>query len=240
MKKVEGGFVNSVFKTNGTITKIFEGEDLVDKSVEERLKREALALRRFGGVVAPALLRIGSDSIVQAFLSGVNAETLEQKPFYEAGRLLRQVHVPIRRNPEYLRQHIEQRFNKAREKTIEMFDLTNVNMDVDWNEVFRFGTTRVHRDFWLGNIIVNDKDLRLIDWEFSGIGSPYEDFAIAELWIFREYGGREEFYAGYGRRPDQKTVEQFLKMKCIEFLATYKGKDPIGFYRNKLEVLYSL
>jgi thiamine kinase-like enzyme len=92
----------------------------------------------------------------------------------------------------------------------------------------------------LGNIIVNDKDLRLIDWEFSGIGSPYEDFAIAELWIFREYGGREEFYAGYERRPDQKTVEQFLKMKCIEFLATYKGKDPIGFYQNKLEVLQSL
>jgi hypothetical protein len=131
MDKVEGGFVNSVFKTNGTITKVFEGEDLVDKSIEERLKRELFALKRFGGIIAPALLGIGSNFIVQEYLKGANAETLEQKPFYEAGRLLRQVHIPVRRNPEYLRQHIEQRFSKAREKASGMFDLKDVNVEIN-------------------------------------------------------------------------------------------------------------
>jgi len=94
---------------------------------------------------------------------------------------------------------------------------------------------------WLGNII---KGIA-IDWEFSGIGSPYEDFAIAELWIFMKYGGKEAFYESYGRKPDEKTVLEFLKLKCIQFLSTttpdnIESEEPTGFYHNKLSILQEL
>ncbi len=112
------------------------------------------------------------------------------------------------------------------------------------------GASRVHRDFWFGNLIRADNGLKAIDWEFAGIGSPYEDLAIVELWIFREFernqpSCRQWFAAGYGREFDQKVVLQFLAFKCIEFLATtslasYLIEAEDGFYHNKIKTLKEL
>ena len=105
----------------------------------------------------------------------------------------------------------------------------------------------IHRDFWLGNILGNEGgSTKVIDWEFSGNYSPYEDFAIVELWIFREFPGSDiEFWSGYGKVPNRQLVNEFLTLRCVEFLATttfdaYMAEESDGFYHNKVSVLKSI
>ena len=79
----------------------------------------------------------------------------------------------------------------------------------------------VHRDFRVGNFLINDGALTaILDWEFAGWGDPHEDIGwlCARCWRFgnssRELGGiadRAPFYHAYqqssGREIDQVRVQ---------------------------------
>lgn len=256
-QKLEGGFINEVFRENGSVYKHYTGENLVGQSSHLRKLRELYALKRFGGNLAPELVSLdGANGIYQEFLQGSVLETIvpELTPadFFQTGQLLRQIHTPVNSSFLYTQNRlltVEARYRRQTQPLLDHLALT-INLNFDFSTVAQLGVTRVHRDFWLGNVIATPNGLKAIDWEFSGLGSPYEDFAIVDLWVIREYQSIhpylfDAFYSGYGFIPDQATVIEFLKLRCLQFLATttvadFKSEPNDGFYHNKVQLLRTL
>jgi len=250
-KELIGGFINRVSQDDGTVRKVFTHDELVGIPHARRKRNEAKALSIFGGTLAPKLLEEGENYIIQEFIPG---ELYEQRArrgenvFADAGRLLANIHKPFLGNPPIVKRYYEKRFQNASIKTQDILQQEHVSVvfDADWHEVYAKGITCLHKDFWLGNVLgSNGSKPKAIDWEFAGVGSPYEDFAIVDLWIIREFPNSETFWDGYGMIPQQKTVSAFLKLKCLEFLATttlyaYNKEESQGFYHNKISVLKNL
>ena len=251
MRKLEGGFINNVFLENGIVIKIFSNDNLVGTPSHERLERERRALSIFGGALAPRLISNKDVTLHQEFIEGESYETMArqgEKVFEVAGSMLAKVHrfkFSNRVPPSYYLG----RFEKAIKLARPVLNLEQIfpRFEVAWDIVYELGMRYIHGDFWLGNIIGKiGKEPKIIDWEFSGAGSPYEDFAIVDLWIFREFADSEQdFWRGYGFRPNQETINSFLILRCIEFLATvtlenYLKEEKDGFYHNKITTLRSL
>lgn len=252
MRRLEGGFINNVYLENGIVIKSFANDALVGIFSAERLKNEIRALNIFGGIVSPRLISFDETAISQEFIEGESYENMARRGdriFEKAGAVLAQIHNFFIVVPRSLSAYYQTRFKKAlllAEPILKHERLSPV-FDVSWEIVYKIGSKYIHGDFWLGNLIGQPNERpKAIDWEFSGVGSPYEDFAIAELWIFREFQGSSfEFWKGYGNMPDSKTINSFLILKCIEFLATttlekYLLEEKDGFYHNKVEVLKTL
>lgn len=252
MKKLEGGFINQVYLENGVVIKIFDNDALVGVSAAERIYNEAAALRIFGGTIAPRLIEVEGITLKQEYIEGESYEEQARRGkdvFCVAGELLAGIHARGAVGGEVLRENYLARFARAIVVTKIILELEGLtpHFDVSWELVSHWGVSLIHRDFWLGNILGNDgAQPKVIDWEFFGIGSPYEDFAIVDLWIFREFPGSEkQFWKGYGRVPDSKTIDAFLTLRCVEFLATttidkYLLEEKDGFYHNKVAVLKTL
>ena len=252
MKKLEGGFINQVYMEDGVVIKIFDNDLLVGISSAERFKKETEALKIFGGTVAPRLISSEGVELRQEFIEGESYETRARRGedvFQTAGALLNEIHNRGAFNNQPLQKNYQIRFEKAMalaEPILKLEQLSPV-FNVSWKIVSIFGASYIHGDFWLGNILgERGAKPKAIDWEFSGIGSPYEDFAIADLWIFREFAdSSKKFWKGYGREPDKKTIDEFLMLRCVEFLATttlekYILEEKDGFYHNKIAVLKTL
>jgi len=250
-----GGFINNVCLVDGVVRKEYAGDEKVDKTGRERMRREGLALRHFYPLgIAPQLFSQNDNCLLQEFVEGVNLENLlpnlmdkeKEELFRRLGIILHRIHTPLRRNPLYLKEDLEKKWGRAlmKIKRDNYFNLASLKLrEIDWSEVFRLGTRRVHRDFWPGNVIITPEgEIKVIDWELAGFGSPYEDFAILKLWTFPNQGKkvRSAFWEGYGQEPNNEVTNAFLQRRLIQFLSTYKGEDPIGFYRNKWELLLEL
>jgi len=249
--KLEGGFINKVCLVNGTVVKEFDNDRLVGISSAQRVANEARALLIFGGTIAPRLLYVDGPFLGQEFIEGELYETKARRGewvFKVAGQCLRKIHDKY--SGGFMpRLSYCSRFNEAIRVAGPILELEQLapKFEPPWEVVEQWGIKYIHGDFWLGNIIGKDGQFpRVIDWEFSDIRSPYEDFAIAELWIFREFPGScADFWDGYGIVPNQSAINSFLILRCVEFLATtnieeyvLEGKD--GFYHNKISVLRSL
>lgn len=267
---LSGGFVNKVIGDERFVTKKYEGEEMVGRSRWERYQRERLALSRFARdcrVPVPAIVCADSGNmhLTMSRMSGeIMDETLRicdiQKRLEilrSGGEVLRAIHSPVNAAINNFREKVESAFEFRLGKVEESLGLVGlkpgelhrkVNGLIDWSIVERAGLCRVHRDYWFNNLLFEDTEVSgVIDWEFAGIGSPYEDFAVVDLWTVREYCDGESFWEGYGQLPDQKTIEGFLAMRCVEFLATGEyasvqqevcNKD--GFYFNKLVTIREL
>ncbi|MBI4158237.1 MAG: aminoglycoside phosphotransferase family protein [Candidatus Yanofskybacteria bacterium] len=248
MTRLEGGFINDVYLVNGVVVKVFGNDQLVGVSSSQRIANETRALNIFGGDIAPRLIRVAKAALHQEFIDGESYETKArrgERVFEAAGRCLKKIHN-VCLEKRILHSYYGERFEKAvnMSRSILEFEDISPKFDVLWEFVDQLGVVYIHGDFWLGNIIGKEKEsAKVIDWEFSGKGSPYEDFAIAELWIFREFpGSGVEFWQGYGARPNQAAINSFLILRCVEFLATtmledYLTENKEGFYHNKISVL---
>ncbi len=251
VKKLEGGFINKVYLENSVVVKSFTNDALVGISSTERALNEMVALRIFGGIVAPRLISYDDMVIRQEFIEGELYEARARRGenvFEESGAILAQIHN-ICSSDQPLSFYYENRFKKAINLAEPLLKAEGLSptFNVSWMTVSEFGSRYIHGDFWLGNIIGKPGERpRVIDWEFSGTGSPFEDFAIADLWIFREFpNSSPDFWRGYGKKPDQETVNFFLVLRCVEFLATttpenYSLEEEDGFYHNKVAVLRTL
>lgn len=246
-----GGYINDVIRRGDVVTKTYEHDELLGIDAMIRKRREELALHRFGESLSPQVVFSRDNQLGQEFISGSSLEDLakqgDETVFAEAGALLSRIHTPLPRDPKYLQQAFEQRLRTHTNAALPLLVAEGIDPTCtpNWEAVAQLGTTRVHRDYWLGNIIRGKKETKVIDWEIAGIGSPYEDLAIVELWIVKEYGHKEAFYQGYGKQVDQQTVNAYLKAKCIQFLATttlssYASEAEGGFYHNKIALLKSL
>lgn len=249
MTELTGGFNNQVLLRNGIVEKHFSTDHSIGQDSLSRLRRERMALTRFGGTIAPHFLGQEGGVMKQEYIHGESAEKLiangeAPRVFEDAGRLLRQIHAPVNRHPQYLQEAFFHRIAKTIPTAQPILDEEHldVQFDIDWNQVYALGTTRVHRDFWFVNVIQNGGPPVAIDWEFAGVGSPYEDFAVVDFSVFGPHGGRDHFWRGYGSQPDQQTTDQFVKAKCLEWLGAidleyYKTQDTSGFYHHITDVL---
>lgn len=252
MRELKGGFINNVvLEDNGTVRKTFKNDCLVGVSSAERIENEIRALSYFGGDIAPRLIHHDGLNMYQEFIEGESYEARArkgEKVFRMAGQILARIHqywfgAEVLKNDWYLAKFLEA-VNRA--KPILELEKLSPAITLSRPVLEKWGTRYVHGDFWLGNIIGKDYgEPKVIDWEFSGIESPFRDFAINELWIFREFpGSAEEFWYGYGEQPDQDTINSFLILKCVEFLTTttlgeYLLEEEDGFYHNKVRILRS-
>lgn len=166
---------------------------------------------------------------------------------YKVGALLRVIHQPVNRPVHYLRQSFEKRARQSAttsQALLEILGLSNIPFTVDWQEVYQFGTRRIHGDFHLGNIIEGQHGTKIIDWEYARPASPFQEFALAELNIFYKHGQqlREAFWAGYGSRPQQKTINEYIKWQCLRYLGSislehFQQETLDGFYHSHANIL---
>ena len=251
MTRLEGGFVNTVYLIEGEVVKEFGNDNLVGVSSARRILNESLALSIFGDTIAPRLLFVNGTCLHQEFVQGESYEVKArrgERVFKTAGSCLRKVHDKCHGGLR-LNSYYQARFDEAVKAAAPILRREKISpkFQPSWSIVEEWGSKYIHGDFWLGNVIGKDSGSpKVIDWEFSGIGSPFEDFAIVELWIFREFpGSSEEFWDGYGILPDQSVIDSFLILRCVEFIATtklraYVLEEEDGFYHNKISVLRSL
>ncbi len=245
--ELAGGYGNLVTLENGVVRKEFKENQFTKVSPATRKKREEISLRYFAksGIV-PQLLGSDETTLWMEFIDGQNSlERAKQgEPVSEeAGFMLSQIHQRINRPDRYLRQEFERKFSFAQWRGSELFKYLGLDARVlpNWDRVLDSGTTRIHGDYWLANIIGG----RVIDWEFGRIGTPYQDFAAMELWTFSEYGGRKEFWQGYGRDVCQDSVNAFVKYECLDYLGDvsvedFKAEEGDGFYHHKAQLITQL
>lgn len=114
-------------------------------------------------------------------------------------------------------------------------------------------TVLVHGDFRTGNFMVTPEGLSaVLDWEFSHLGSPYEDLAWISVrdWRFnrldKPIGGfaqREPFYAAYerasGRRVDRELVLWWEVMGNLRWAvgSVYQGERYLSGEQRDLELI---
>ena len=258
MERLAGGFINDCYHRDTVVVKEYQSDKLCGQEGSRRRERERMSLNKFGNGhgIAPTLIEMTPNTLLQEFLHGdvlENVQKTEEDLFY-TGKLLRNIHTPVSRAFNITRSDYEGKFKRHVSKAIFILNEEGINphIDINWNKVEESGTTRIHRDYWLGNVMrtrdankLPSQRYKAIDWEFAGIGSPYEDFSIAHMWIFRVYGGEDFFWEGYGSTPDKDTIREFLKLKTVEFISRcgyndYMNESKDGFYHKKTQILRGL
>lgn len=68
-----------------------------------------------------------------------------------------------------------------------------------------------HGDFWLNNFLVDEEQLWLIDWEFSGLGDGLYDLATIAMGASYSPEQQQALLDAYGTGETQETLEQ-MKM----------------------------
>lgn len=269
LERLGGGFINGVYKVGDSVVKNYGGEELIGIDRHHRYVREKTALHHYRDnpqVRVPEVYahHPGDSKIEMEYIEGfplddhVRRASEEERAriLTQAGSILRHIHQPVRTQYDAyaaLRQRSEQYLTQAAPllegEGMDVDELYRmIANSVDLNELQRAGTTRVHRDYWLNNLLYDGQNVQgVIDWELSGIGSPYEDFAVVDLWIAREHGDTDRFWEGYGGVPDRRTTLAFLLGKCGQFMSTVppekyqeERESGGGFYTNKVDIMHQI
>jgi thiamine kinase len=64
-----------------------------------------------------------------------------------------------------------------------------------------------HNDLSSGNIVDHANGLRLIDWEYAGLGEPYFDLAVVIQHHQLSAAAIAALFAGYGQSPDHERLQ---------------------------------
>jgi aminoglycoside phosphotransferase (APT) family kinase protein len=112
--------------------------------------------------------------------------------------------------------------------------------------------TLCHRDFRLGNIMIDDGELRgILDFEFAGWSDPDEDLGwfCARCWRFGAYdkeagglGSKAAFFAGYaevsGRQPDPRRVRFWEIVAALRWalIALDQGERCLSGGERRIEL----
>ncbi len=76
------------------------------------------------------------------------------------------------------------------------------------NKPVRNQLSLVHGDFRTKNIIITEKDYKVIDWGFVDTGDPYYDLAVIDYYFMDKYE-RDSFYKGYGALEYNRTIIEY-------------------------------
>ena len=259
-KKLTGGHINRVFLLPGnTVVKWF-GDKGLSRSSRERFVAEWWALKYVD--LAPALRWVGNKALYMSFIDGEKSlddhvddmpEETQQQIFAKAGELLLCIHKKICLPAGDYHSYHRNRFVRLLRRACRVLCEVGFNplevyrylvRSYDREEIQRYGLVLRHGDYWLNNLVgrVNGRRFEIagvIDWELSGMGSPYEDFALVQMSMERAHGEvSESFWQGYTLRPDRALQTHFSVVKIIDWLVSEEGRDFTSpFYQDKLQLI---
>jgi len=162
---------------------------------QKTLANEANALKLLDGKLVPRLVFFNEDSrvenrlwILESYLPGKTAERLNLAQFHSLGGLLATVHQV---KSESTGLHLWQRFTEAcrtfgdENKLLNHPDNRIQKLILDAKAYFEssqpiFDTVTpslIHGDATLSNVLIDDTDVALIDWELSCFSDPMAEFS---------------------------------------------------------------
>lgn len=256
-EQLPGRSTNRVSVVDGQyIEKVFQKGPIDPKL---RFRRERYGVNHFSGKLAPRFIEVlpsPSDeepfTLYQELIQGRSVSLIpkDEDTIFGTGQILRQIHTPVKRSSDYLKNDFEKalpKLIKNASKILELIGISDISFDIKWEKVFALGTTRVHRDFRFNNIIktrtAEGQRYRVIDWEGAGIGSPYEDFGQTYISEFYEHPERQEaFWRGYGFIPDQETLIEYARFAALKRFSTapltkYTADAPDRYYHRLAGIL---
>lgn len=267
MKELEGGTVNSLFRTNGTIIKQFNNRNGINTPATQRMRAEHISMSNID--VAPAFRGFSPQGIAMTYVDGEKyldqeidsyPEAVRMSIYKQAGETLAHIHkqLPYPIVPGFHDAHMQRIFKLVHEAdpylrnlNIEPFKLLEgLTETYQQEEIEKRGMSWVHGDYWLSNYIgrrVNEhfELASVIDWETAHVASPYEDFAIVLMSI--EHAHPESslpFWSGYGTHPVQSMQKHFAVLKTLEWMPSdeegQKTHFTTPFYQPKIEMVRSI
>ena len=241
MEKLNGGYINSVFRNDGEVVKYYKDCPTVYVPIDKRVQNEIGALKRFGPSLAPTFYSadLANRVITMEFINGESmnhhlengSSTREKQELFEGlGQILSKIHA-VKVPGVDIEDYIDHIGKKAMEDYAIFYKSGVGNMfDVDmeallWKvktlalpEVAKKARERgklsyTHGDIWSNNIVSG----RAIDWEFSIPGLPEEDLAQVIMWdIDRFPHCTSSFEKGYGEPVENK--KGFMLLKLLDYM----------------------
>ncbi|MBT2523214.1 phosphotransferase [Arthrobacter sp. ISL-28] len=212
---MQHGYTNETYRQGLRVGKRYQGPD-----AEGRAAAELLALTRLvGRIPVPAVIDAGELTLTTAFVPGEHGQDLiESGPAEETlaacGRLLRDLHML---DPGIL----EPGPHPA-------------------------GAVIRHGDFGPNNVLMGPEGFEpvaLLDWEFSGIGTPIDDLAWCE-WIVRMHHpaaipALRAFWEAYGSCPEWAERQAAMLNRCAEledFCRRWSSPDAVTMWQKRIVV----
>jgi aminoglycoside phosphotransferase len=273
MEKLKGGVMNNTFldKREGKVVKKYDDSRLLSGlgiPKGQRLIREKLSLNRHDkeNILTPKCISCDSNNstLEMEYISGINlGDFLQSKYqkldtakknelFTKIGEVLRAIHKPVNTNVENFITHFTYKITKKINKARPILEYEGIDTQkllyrlkalINSQDVRKLGVTRVHRDFWQNNIIVDGTgELKgVVDWEFSGIGNPYEDFALIKFRLENKYPEASKIWAGYNVKPDEGCQQAFLACSALKVVSCLTLDDYLSEeYYQKIKPLISV
>lgn len=154
---------------------------------------------------------VKGDSLRQLLSSGVDRNKL----WRQAGELLSKVHEIEANEENWLEGQLELAKSNYEKKLVDIEDFDDENPEevLRWlikNKPENQNEVLLHGDFRTKNIIVSESGMKLIDWGFVDIGSPYYDLAVFDYY-FKSDEDRQSFYKGYKRLAYDKDLIEYYE-----------------------------
>lgn len=220
-------------------------------SKHHRYLRELFSLRRsdFEKILAPKLLssdflksEIETNHISGTHLgnilesqNSINDIIIVQKIMTQLGITLKLIHKPIKYDIDKYTHKLVSKISEKIQKSKMILTFEKINPDLLLSKLenilkndFKNSNciTLIHGDFWQNNVIIdNDKLAGIVDWEFSGIGNPYEDFAILS-YRFQNYENELNLlFQSYEITPNIKILDVFLAFSILKVISCLSVKE---------------
>lgn len=256
-------FTNEVYAEDDTVVKIYKEEKGLSRAdALTRLRREVAALLYYrqkypNSIFTPSLISVdvSKKKVVQQRIRGKSFQemaSLGGPVQFLAGELLKKIHVPLNRPVSYLEEDFDQTVARVKnyphmKELLELGGISVVDLNVDLDEVYSVGSMRTHGDYWLPHLIMSEEDNLpyVVDWDHARPGTPYRDYATFQMWALDRFGDAEEFWKGYGYRPNQPTIDVYVRLQCLRYLThidpdSYLQEPSEGFYHQQMSTLRNL
>ncbi len=190
---IEKGYTNQKYLISGkknnplAVCKIFSKNEIYKS--ELRFEREKHSLELFGGDIAPQLIWSSkSGIIVYEYLVGVELHLVDYNNLNPAliTELIKKVHKKTRKESKSLKDDVLKYYSSILElvssstdeypkKLIDKLRKLTIRQSEILDDHSKY-ITHVHGDLIPPNFIINDGDVKLLDWEFSRTELPFFDF----------------------------------------------------------------
>lgn len=261
MSKEISGYINKIVVHPHGVTKYFSDDGVTSRAAIQRQAAEINALTIIP--IAPQMHFYERGVVDMQYFDGESAldtkvahlpEHLQHEVFKTAGSALSFIHDQYKSpmTEAYIQNTIHDllKWTNGLHTTFEYIGLDigsvceYIQRGFSYNELKKCGLSVIHGDYWLNNIIgrLTRSSFELtgiIDWEMSGVGSPYEDFGVVELSIESIHPvSKQSFWSGYGLPIHTHTKKYFAVRQILLWMSEDQHIDfESDFYKPKIEFL---
>lgn len=253
---VSGGRVNKVEGLETTIKKkYFEGGIVkgLGLSARQRWKNETVALSLYGShdfkpLRVPRIVSSDEDAlqITMERLQAVPVEDLIRKDisFFmkenakKLAQVLKAIHSPCKEVNQNLHDTYCGTFKSFIDSAAPILEKEQIDSEQlkVWMATAlkglkdRTDAVPVHTDFWFENILSDEEgDFYVIDWEFYGVGTPYEDLGVFYANVYEHFPELNEFckdfFRVYAQNVNIELVRAFAVYRCLRLLSHVDIED---------------